>query len=368
MRVLLAVPSFGKEFGGPIAVARGLQAGLRDLDVDATLIGAGNSRGGTFSLPAALQFHGTPVPLQLHKIPPAVRHADIVHIIGYRDPVGTTAALAARVARVPYLLEPAGMHRRRLRSIPLKAMYDATFGRAVVGGARLIVATSRGEAAELAEDGIAPQRIVVRANGIDVPVGEALPPRGAFRSRLGLDTTAPLVLSLGRIVKKKGLPLLIEALARVPEAHLAIAGPDDGDGTSEAVRAAVTRFDLSNRVHLVNGGLWGEEKLQAIVDADLFCLFSMTENFGIAPAEAAACGTATIVSDQCGVAEWLGDGVAVVPYGDVATLADTMAGLLCDAGRRRSLAERGRAAARSLTWEAVARQQVELYRRAVAGT
>ena len=64
----------------------------------------------------------------------------------------------------------------------------------------------------------------------------------------------------------------------------------------------------------------------------------------------------------------MGDGVAVVPYGDVATLAHTIAGLLCDAGRRRSLAERGRAAARSLTWEAVARQQVELYRRAVAGT
>src|SRR5213595_2658838 len=120
MKVLLAVPSFGREFGGPMEVARGLQAGLRDLDVDATLIGAGNE------LPAALQFHGTPVPLSLHKIPPAVRHADIVHIIGYRDPVGTTAALAAGVARVAYLLEPAGMHRRRLRSIPLKAMYDAT--------------------------------------------------------------------------------------------------------------------------------------------------------------------------------------------------------------------------------------------------
>src|SRR6266516_3125263 len=164
MKVLLAVPSFGKQFGGPIAVARGLHGGLRDLDVDATLIGAGNSRAGTLSLPAALRFHGTPVPLSLPKILPAVRHADIVHIIGYRDPVGTTAALAARMLRVPYLLEPVGMHRRHVRSMRLKAAYDATFGRAVVGGARLIIATSRGEAAELAEDGIAPQRIVVRGD------------------------------------------------------------------------------------------------------------------------------------------------------------------------------------------------------------
>jgi glycosyltransferase involved in cell wall biosynthesis len=128
------------------------------------------------------------------------------------------------------------------------------------------------------------------------------------------------------------------------------------------VREAVARLDVPNRVHMMSGGLWGEDKLQALVDADLFCLFSMTENFGAAPAEAAACGTATVVSDRCGVAEWLGDGIAVVPYGDVATLTATIASLLRDPRRRQSLADRGRAAARTLSWEIVARQQLELYR------
>ncbi len=368
MRVLLAVPSLDLGFGGPIGKARALGRALGRLVQDVTLAGAGHATGdGEIGLRAIARFHGTPIPVALHRLVPAVRRADVVHVVGYRDPVGTVAALTARAFGVPYLLEPVGMHRRRIRSVRLKALYDGTLGRAVVGGARLVIATSQIEAGELAQDGVARARVAVRANGLDLAALEPPPKRGAFRVRLGLDSATPLVLSLGRIASKKGLPLLTEAIARIPDAHLAIVGPDDGDGTVDAVRAAVARLGVRQRVHLTSGGLWGKEKLEALVDADLFCLFSLTENFGVAPAEAAACGTATIVSDQCGVAEWLGDGVEVVPYGDVPRLADIIAGLLHDAGRRRSLAERGRTAARALSWDAVARQQVELYREVLGG-
>jgi glycosyltransferase involved in cell wall biosynthesis len=89
----------------------------------------------------------------------------------------------------------------------------------------------------------------------------------------------------------------------------------------------------------------------------------MTESFGLAPAEAAVCGTATIVSDRCGVAEWLGDGVEVVPYGDVTRLSATIERLLRDPEQRRALAERGRIAARALIWDVIARQQIDLYER-----
>ncbi len=87
----------------------------------------------------------------------------------------------------------------------------------------------------------------------------------------------------------------------------------------------------------------------------------MTENFGIAAAEAAACGTAVVVSDQCGVAEWLPAGVDVVPYGDVDRLMVALYRLLADPARRRELAGAGRTAAASLTWDRVAERQVELY-------
>jgi glycosyltransferase involved in cell wall biosynthesis len=369
VRILLAVPSLEPAFGGPVGKARALAAALRRLGHCVKLTGAGHASGDDEAgLPVVTRFHGTPIPLAVGRVVRAVREAEVTHVIGYRDPVGAAAALAARGFHLTYLLEPVGMHRRRIRSVRLKWIYDTTLGRVVVGGASLVVATSQLEARELQEDGVPPARVAVRPNGIDLAALGRLPPRGGFRTRLGLDGASPLVLSLGRIASKKGLPLLLEAVARIANAHVAIVGPDDRDGTVPAVAQAAARLGVERRVHLMSAGVWGKERLEALVDADVFCLFSQTENFGIAPAEAAACGTATIVSDQCGVAEWLGDGVEVVPYGDVPRLAATIENLLRDPARRRALAERGRAAARKLSWDAIARQQVELYERVLRST
>ncbi len=366
MRIVLTVPSLAPEFGGPSAKGHGLGTALRGLGHEVTLVGAGREgENGAIALRPVARFHGTPVPLSLHRIPRLVRNADVVHVLGYRDPIGTFAAFASRRLQVPYLLEPAGMHRPQLRSLGLKAVFDATLGRLVVRGAELVVATSSSEATDLACGGISRDRVVIRPNGIDLGELERLPTPGGFRTRLALASSSPLVLSLGRLACKKGLPLLVEAIAHVPEAHLAIAGPDDRDGTLESVRDTISRLGLGTRVHLFPQGLWGPENMQALVDANLFCLFSMTENFGSAPAEAAACGVPVVVSDRCGLAEWLGDGVEIVPYGDVAVLAVAIGTLLSDPQRRIELAGRGRAAARALSWGIVAGQQAQLYERAV---
>ena len=363
MRILLTVPSLGLDFGGPVGKARALATAFSHLGHEVTLAGAGRpASGNEVGLPTVARFHATPIPFARHRVARAARDAEVVHVIGYRDPVGAAAARAARRSGVAYLLEPVGMLRRRIRSLRLKAVYDRTLGRAVVSGAALIVATSRIEARELTEDGIEASRVVVRANGLDLAALNAPVLHGRFRKRLGLDTGTPLVLSLGRITAKKGLPLLVEAIARVPDAHLAIVGPDERDGSLEAVRDAAARCGIAERLHLMDGGLWGTEKVEALIDADVFCLFSQTENFGVAPAEAAACGVATIVSDQCGVAEWLRDGVEVVPYGDVRRLTASIERLLQNPRERRALGERGRVASRALSWETIARQQLALYR------
>ena len=51
---------------------------------------------------------------------PGVAGADMVHVLGYRDPVGTMAASGAFQAGVPDVLEPCGMTRRRIRSMAVK--------------------------------------------------------------------------------------------------------------------------------------------------------------------------------------------------------------------------------------------------------
>jgi glycosyltransferase involved in cell wall biosynthesis len=110
-------------------------------------------------------------------------------------------------------------------------------------------------------------------------------------------------------------------------------------------------------------GLWGDDKASAFADSDAFCLCSATENFGNAPAEAAALGLPVVVSDQCGVAEFLDAGAhRVVPYGDNAVLETALSDVLRP--EIRTAAEAAAPALRSrLSWPAIAEQQAAIYQR-----
>jgi glycosyltransferase involved in cell wall biosynthesis len=349
-------------------VAFGLAAALRDLDHEVLVVGVGSGKGegGLLPLPLLWRFHGTPIPRGLGVLRQAMDGADIIHVLGYRDPVGTASALAARRRRIPYLLEPCGMHRRRLRSLGLKGAFDATFGRAVLGGAAAVVATSRLEAGELVQDGVPARSVVVRPNGLDLEGLNGLPGRGSFRREAGIRPDVPMVLHLGRIAAKKGLLDLARALAATPGVHGAVAGPDDGDGTLRRLMRLRNELRLGRRLHVFPRGFWGEEKARLIADVDSFVLPSATENFGNAAAEAAACGLPVVVSDRCGVAEFLPpEATRVVAYGDVGALVE---GISWSVGSdARSAAESAAAVVRKrLDWPALARRQVEVYREVVA--
>jgi len=112
-----------------------------------------------------------------------------------------------------------------------------------------------------------------------------------------------MYLFLSRIDAKKGLQLLISAFNNArnicPEALLVIAG----DGPTElvnALRQHAARLGLTNAIIWV-GFLQGNEKWEAIADADAFVLSSYSENFGVAVVEAMALGIPVIVSDQVGI-------------------------------------------------------------------
>src|SRR6266481_6626225 len=113
---------------------------------------------------------------------------------------------------------------------------------------------------------------VVIGNPVDVP--ECRPVRGAFRSRYPQIGDKFMYLFLSRIDAKKGVELLISALGNArnicPEALLVIAG----DGPTElvnALRQHAARLGLTNAIVWV-GFLQGNEKWEAIADADAFVL------------------------------------------------------------------------------------------------
>jgi glycosyltransferase involved in cell wall biosynthesis len=112
-----------------------------------------------------------------------------------------------------------------------------------------------------------------------------------------------IVLFLSRIHEKKGCDLLIEAFAAVaPEderLHLVMAGPDQA-GWVPALQARAKQLGLDDRVSWV-GMVSGTDKWSAYAAAEAFCLPSHQENFGIAVAEALACGRPVLISDKVNI-------------------------------------------------------------------
>jgi glycosyltransferase involved in cell wall biosynthesis len=123
------------------------------------------------------------------------------------------------------------------------------------------------------------------------------------------------LLFLGRINRKKGCDLLIDAFLQAapldPALHLAVAGPDEQHWRASLQRR-VTKAGLTDRVHWT-GPLYGAPKWGAYRACEAFILPSHQENFGIAIAEAMACGKPVLLSDQVNIApEVVAQGAALM--------------------------------------------------------
>jgi glycosyltransferase involved in cell wall biosynthesis len=376
MRIVLATPAYwpAHAFGGPVVVARGLAARLveRGHDVEVlttTLTEVGERASGRTRVAdvdgAKVTYLGTPLRYRWMGITPTlplalgrVRRPDVVHVMGFRDPVTTGVAAWARVRRVPYVFEPVGMFRPRLRKVRLKRIFDATVARGVASGARVVIVSSPRERDDAVAGGVHPGRARERGNPFPDP-----PPAGADDPLAGVvPGGAPVVLYVGRIAAEKGIEHLVAAARRLPDAHVVLAGPDDRHGTMAAVRAAEADPVTAGRIHLLPPTPGPPFDLYR--RADVFVLASGGENFGLVAAEAASVGTPVVVSDRTGIAaSFREDEALVVPYDETATV-DAIARVLGDADLRTRLAEGALHAARRSTWDAVVDAQLAIYEEA----
>jgi glycosyltransferase involved in cell wall biosynthesis len=297
--------------------------------------------------PALYRWMGlTPtLPLDLARL----ERPDVVHVLGFRDPVTTGAAAWARVRRIPYVFEPVGMFRARLRKVALKRALDSTLYRGVASGAALVAVSSALERDDLAAV-VPAERIHVRGNGFPAPYD--VPP--VERAALGIPDGAPVLLYVGRIAAGKGIEHLLAALHELPEAHLVLIGPDDRHGVVAA----------GERVHVL--GPTDGPPLAYYRLADVLVLPSAGDSFGMVAAEAAAGGTPVVVTDRCGVAGFFEDGEALVVPEDRRAIIDAVRSVLADPALRARLSAGGVEAARRMSWDAVTDRQEELYRLAVA--
>jgi glycosyltransferase involved in cell wall biosynthesis len=141
--------------------------------------------------------------------------------------------------------------------------------------------------------------------GASGPTGNPELMKEAFFERCPESRGKRYLLFLGRIHRKKGCDLLIDAFARVaskdPDLYLVVAGPDQQQW-SERLQQASASLGIAGRVYWP-GMVTGDAKWGAFFASEAFILPSHQENFGIAVAEALACGKPVLLADKVNIAE-----------------------------------------------------------------
>ena len=221
--------------------------------------------------------------------------------------------------------------------------------------------------------GLAGDRCQVIPYGVDV---EAFKPgkegRVAWRQRLGIPTSAKVILSVGRMATKKGYQVLIPQLRRLlernPSCHLVLAG--GGDRLEEFRRAA---SGFAARVHFP--GVVLRQGLPSLYRAaDVFVLPAVHDGSGNVDGlpnvilEAMASGLPVVASGISGIPLAVGDGVTglLVAEKDERALYNALERLLRNPEEARELGAAGRRKTEEeLTWDAVAARYRMAYRQAL---
>jgi glycosyltransferase involved in cell wall biosynthesis len=247
--------------------------------------------------------------------------------------------------------------------------------RRVFARAGFVTACSDDLAQRAVRLGAPADRIEVVPYGVDTTRFSGASRSGAtLRASAGIAPRAPLLVTAGRLVRKKGFEYLIDALPLIaahPDARLVIAG--DGDLAAE-LQERVRASGVSDRVHFA-GNLPQDAVAAWFAAADVVVIPSVRDDSGNVDGlpntvlEALASGAPVVATTAGGIASAIDDGRSglLVAERDPKALASAIGALLADPDRRAALGREGRAAAETrFGWDATAARFEAAYDRALA--
>jgi glycosyltransferase involved in cell wall biosynthesis len=289
---------------------------------------------------------------------------DVAHAHFWMSGIATLRA--ARRRRVPTVqtFHALGIVKRRHQGVqdtspPARLRLEQSVAR----WADWVTATCTDEVFELVRLGRPRSRISVVPCGVDLA---RFCPEGVHGTHAG----PRRIVSVGRLVPRKGFDILIRAMTAVPDAELRIVGGPDASGLAddpEAQRLAVLAAELgvSDRVRLF-GSVSRAEMPAVLRWADVVACTPWYEPFGIVPVEAMACGVPVLAAAVGGMLDTVVDGMTgvLVPPKDPQACAHALNSMLADPARLAEWGATGRRRAQSrYSWDRIAADTLKVYQR-----
>lgn len=231
-------------------------------------------------------------------------------------PDGYAASLLSRWLKVPFTITLRGTETRHVQD----QRFAGLLLQAVSRAAR-VFSVSESLRQLLISHGASPQQIEVVGNGVDT--SRFTPQdREACRKTLGISNQAPVLISVGGLVPRKGFHRVIEVLPQIrkhhPDLRFLIVGGASAEGNNRTeLEHQVKTLGLEECVSFL--GPKRPEELSSILSAaDVFVLATSNEGWANVFLEAMACGLPVVTTDVGGNKEVVSDdslGI-VVPFGD----------------------------------------------------
>jgi glycosyltransferase involved in cell wall biosynthesis len=268
----------------------------------------------------------------------------------YFYPDGVAAALLGRSFRKPVVITARGTD---VNLIP-EYRLPRRLVRWAAARAAAVVAVSEALRERLIELGVPDSRVEVLRNGVDLELF-APQDRAVARRGLGLEAAGQLVLSVGRLIPRKGHDLAIRAAAAMPEATLLIVGEGP---QAAALKRLAEQLGSSERVRFL--GSMPQERLSRVYSAaDVLLLASSREGLPNVVLEALACGTPVVATAVWGTPEVVTpEAGRLVNERTPAAIAGALCALLADPPPRAAV----RAYAERFAWGPTTAGQIRLFR------
>jgi len=291
-----------------------------------------------------------------------ISNFDIIHLHNVRTFQNIIIHHYAKKYNIPYVLQAHGSLTTFFQKRWLKRIFDALWGYRIIRDASKVIAITNTEAEQYRSMGVSEDKIEVVPNGIDLAEFDNLPKRGAFWIKYGLESSEKIILYLGRIHRTKGLDLLAEAFTQLSKSlnniKLVIVGPDDGYLPS--LKKLIVNLGISNKVIFV-GPLYGEEKLKAYVNADVFVTPSFY-GFPVTFVEACACRVPIVITEKGDTLDWIHNQVGYVGAYDRDHLKDAISRILTDSNLAEQFGKKGEILVRErFNWTKIVKQLEHIY-------